>query len=173
MSRRFLLRIAFALLGLCCLLAISCAGYRLGPVGRADYKSVAVPMFRNATLRPQLEAQITNAIIKRLQADGSLRVQSVADADIVLTGTIARYQRSTVRSLREDTGVPREYNITITATVEAREARTGRVVLQPTELTGSADTFIGHDQQSAELQVLPLIADDLARKVVRLLVETW
>jgi hypothetical protein len=165
MSRAFLLAVALAVAG--------CAGYRLGPTLGAEYRSVAVPMFRNKTYKPQLEAQITNSIIKRFQADGTLRVESVADADIILTGEITDYRRHQLRSARTDTGAPREYRVSIDAKIEARDRVTGKLVLAPTVVTGSADTFIGADLQSAEQQALPLIADDLAKQVVTLLAEKW
>jgi hypothetical protein len=156
-----------------CLVAGGCAGYRIGPMLQADYKSIAVPMFANKTLTPQLEAQITNGILKRLQADGSLRIDSVANADVVLTGEILRYNRHPLRSLRNESGTPREYRISIDARVEARSRATGKTVVPAMVLTGYADTFIGSDLQAAEQQLLPLIADDLARQVVTLLVEKW
>jgi glycosyltransferase involved in cell wall biosynthesis len=93
------------------LLTAGCAGYRLGPTLSADYKSVAVVMFKNKTLKPQLEAQITNGIIKRLQADGTLRVDSEANADIVVTGFIPNiadffhYSRVFVAPLRYGAGL--------------------------------------------------------------------
>jgi hypothetical protein len=155
------------------LLVAGCAGYRVGPVAQRNFKSIAVPMFRNQTLRPQLEAQIANAIIKDLQLDGSLRIESEPNADVVLEGAVIHYERTALRMLRNDTNVPREYEITITVRVEARDRRTGEVVLKPTDVFGKSDVFIGTDQQSAELQALPLIADDVARKVVGLLVESW
>jgi hypothetical protein len=158
---------------LCCVLAAGCAGYHVGPVLHADYKSVAVPMFKNKSLHPQLEAQITNAIIKRLQADGTLRVESQDDADVVVSGTVVGYDRRFLRSSRDNTNVAREYRIIITAEIEARNRRTGQVVVKLTTIKGAADTFIGSDLQSAEFQVLPLVADDLARQVVSLLVESW
>jgi hypothetical protein len=148
-------------------------GYHLGPVLKADYKSVAVLMFKNKTLKPQLEAQVTNGIIKRLQSDGTLRVESKENADIILTGQILRYRRSALRALRTEVVTPREFRISIDAQIEARDRVTGKVLLKPAVITGSADTFIGTDLQSAEEQVLPLIADDLARQVVSLLVESW
>jgi hypothetical protein len=92
---------------------------------------------------------------------------------VVLDGAVIHYERTALRMLRNDTNVPREYEITITVRVEARDRRTGEVVLKPTEVSGKSDVFIGTDQQSAELQALPLIADDVARKVVGLLVENW
>jgi Lipopolysaccharide-assembly len=158
---------------LICLFAWGCAGYHIGPVTKRNFNSIAVPMFRNMTLLPQLEAQISNAVIKRLQQDGSLRIEAEPRADVVLKGSITKYFREAVRALRTDTGVPREYEITITVRVEATDRRTGEIVLKPTDVEGKSEVFIGEDQQSAEEQVLPLIADDIAKRVTGLLVENW
>jgi hypothetical protein len=166
-------RVAIILAGLGCALAAGCMGYRVGPVLKADYRSVAVPMFKNKTYKPQLEAQITNGIIKRLQADGTLRVDSEANADVVVTGEITHYDRLALRLTQEDVNVPREYRLVIIVHVEGRDRRTGKVVLKPTDISGTTDMFIGADLQSAEYQALPLVADDVARQVVSLLVESW
>ena len=179
MSHRNLVngRIATATLTACgvvlALFVFGCAGYRVGPVAKRNFTSIAVPVFRNETLLPQLEAQVSNAIIKRLQQDGSLRIETEPRADVVLTGTISRYERNALRTLRSDTGVPREFEIAITVRVEAKDRRTGETVLKSTEVVGKSDVFIGEDQQSAEEQVLPLVADDIGRQIARLLVESW
>ena len=161
------------LAGLVALLTIGCAGYHLGPTQNLPYRSVAVPMFKNKTLKPQLEAQVTNAIIKRFQSDGTLRIEAVADADVVVTGEITRFSRRVLRSVQSNVNLPWEYRITIEARIEARLRGTGEVVLKPVTVEGHADTFIGSDLQSADEQVLPLIADDLAKRVVPLLAERW
>ena len=150
-------------------------GYHVGSISKADYHSVAVLTFQNRTPHPEpgLESQITGAIIKRLQADGTLRVESQDNADIVLTGKITQYHRAPLRFMRDITSVPREYRITIAAKIEAHNGRTGAVVLKPTVVTGSADTFIGVDLQSADFQTIPLVADNLARRIVSLLAESW
>ena len=158
---------------LCAALLTSCAGYKLGPIQKTAYRSVAVPMFKNHTLKPQMEAQVTNAIIKRLHANGSLAVKTVDDADVIVRGEIVGYDRTTLRGHRLDTTVPAELRLTIQARIEAYDRVTGVAVLPATVVTGSADAFLGADQQSAELQALPLIAEDLARKAVSLLVEGW
>lgn len=153
--------------------ASGCLGYHAGPVTKRNFNSIAVPMFHNETLRPQLEAQISNAIIRRLQQDGSLRIEGEPRADVILHGTIFRYQRTALRTLHTDTGVPREYEIAITVRVEATDRRTGETVLRSTEVEGKSDVFIGEDQQSSEEQALPLVADDIAKRVAGLLVESW
>ena len=150
-----------------------CADYRVGPTLGANYRSVAVLTFRNKTYLPQIEIQVTGAIIKGFQADGTLSIDSAASADVIVTGEITHYRRHGLRSQRTDTGAPSEYRITIEARVEARDRVTGQAVLPPTVVTGTADTFIGDDLQSAEQQVLPLVAENLAKRVVTLLAEKW
>jgi hypothetical protein len=150
-----------------------CAGYHVGPVTKTNFHSIAVPMFRNETLLPQLEAQISNAVIQRLQQDGSLQIEPRPRADVVLIGAVERYDRIALRSLETDAGVPREFRISITVRVEATDRRTGETVLKSTEVVGTSDVFIGEDQQSAEMQALPLVADDIAKRVAGLLVESW
>jgi hypothetical protein len=155
-----------------CLLA-GCFGYHVGPVADIDYRTVAVPMFANRTVRPQLEAQVTNGIIKRLHQDGSLQVVDRELADVVVVGKIVDYQRSVLRTEKDDTGVPREYRVTVVAQVEIRDRRNGTRIVEPRRIEGAADTFIGTDLQAADYQALPLAADALARKVVTLLTERW
>ena len=167
------LRLGAALTALACALTVGCAGYHVGPVSNPGYRSVAVPMFKNKTLIPQLEAQITNGIIKRLQTDGTLQVESREDADVILVGEILHYRREELRSSRDNSNQPREYRIIIEARVEAHSRVSGEMVVKPTIVTGEAATFIGSDLQTAEYQVLPLIADNLSKRVVTMLVERW
>jgi outer membrane lipopolysaccharide assembly protein LptE/RlpB len=170
MMRRWLSLIALATTAA---LMTGCLGYRVGAVGERRYSSIAVPMFRNKTVTPQLEAQVTNGIIKRLHEDGTLLVQNRSTADAVLFGTITRYNRRSVRGALTDAGVPREYRLTITVVVEVLDQRTGEHILKPTTLQGSAEAFIGTDLQSADDQALPLIAEDIARQVAGRLTENW
>ena len=175
MSRRALGRVIAAVASgaLALQLASGCAGYHVGPVTKRNFNTIAVPVFSNETLRPQLEAQISNAVIRRLQEDGSLRIAAMDRADTVLHGAVIHYVRTTLRSLHSDTGIPREYEIAITVRVEARDRRTGEIVLKSTEVEGKSDVFIGENQQSGEEQALPLVADDIAKRVAGLLVESW
>ena len=166
-------RIRLWLTGVLCVLTGGCAGYQLGPTQALPYHSVAVLMFKNKTLKPQLEAQVTNAIIKRFQRDGTLRIEYASDADVLLTGQITKYERQELRAVRTDVNTPREYRITIAARIEARMRGTGELIFSPVTIEGRADTFIGTDLQSADEQALPLIADDLAKRVVPLLAERW
>jgi hypothetical protein len=88
------------------LLLTNCAGYQLGaskPHQMANVTKLAVPTFQNDTLEPRLEVLVTNALIKKLQADGAYQIVPRDEADAVLLATIDDVERSQFRSVRTDT----------------------------------------------------------------------
>lgn len=155
------------------LLALSgCAGYHLGPVNglEAGEKSVQVDPFANRTLQPQLTDALSLQLRKELQQDGTYHLATHGDADVIVTGSITRYQRTEVTLASNDILTVRDFRLTITAQVTARERSTGKVLFdQP--VSGFTLIRVGSDLPSAERQALPLLAQDLARNVTALLVE--
>ena len=51
-----------------------CASYQLGSMLPNDIKTVYVPTFINKTGEPMIESEATQAAIRELQKDGSLKV---------------------------------------------------------------------------------------------------
>ena len=76
------------------LLAAGC-GYSLVGTGRSvlpsHITSVAVPLFANKTLEPELEKEITNAIRQEFIRDGRLKVVDTARATSILEGRLVSY----------------------------------------------------------------------------------
>jgi hypothetical protein len=163
------LRTASTLALLC---ATGCAGYRLGPTNgvAAGEKSVQVTPFINQTLEPRLTDAVTSQMRKELQRDGTYQLVSTPGADIVVSGTLTSYQRNEVTLASNDILTVRDFRLTLTARVIAREAGTGKALLdQP--VTGHTLIRVGNDLPSAERQAMPLLANDLARNITALLVE--
>ncbi len=166
-------RLGFVLLAWCAVLALcGCAGYRLGPTGGlvAGEKSVQVSPFANRTLEPRLGEFVTSALRKNLQRDGTYRLATRGDADILVTGEITHYTRFGLSYQSKDILTVRDYQLTVTSHVTARERSTGKVVLDRI-VTGITPVRAGSDLASAERQASPLLAQDLARNVTALLVD--
>ena len=169
MRRLFLLCLATAFLGL-----NGCA-YRLGPSNgeSAGTRSIQVNPFENKTLEPRLIDAVSFAMRRQLQQDGTYTVDTKNEGDIVLSGTIVSYERRSLSLQSRDALTPRDYRLTITALVTARDRVSGKLLLDKM-LAGHSDIRIGADLASAERQALPLIAADLARNATALLVDgTW
>jgi hypothetical protein len=163
------------LMGLAALLLASCAGYRLGPTNgvAAGEKSVQLLPFSNQTLEPRLTDEVSAQLRRFLQHDGTYRLATHDDGDIIVTGAITRYQRYELSFLPNNTLTVRDYRLRLTAQVTARERSTGKVILdQP--VTATTLIRVGADLPSTERQSLPLLAAELAHNVAALLVDgSW
>ena len=152
-----------------------CAGYRLGPVnpdlppGRSVFVQPAV----NQTMEPRLGEAVTAALRRQFQRDGTFQPMRAGQADVVLSTTVLALDRLGVSFHPQDLVRPQDFQLTLQAHVRAVERSSGRVLLDRT-FQGQTLMRIGPDLASAERQILPLLADDLARKVVLALAEgTW
>src|ERR1700722_20934102 len=83
-------------LGALALVLAGCAGYRLGPTNGepAGTRSIQVNPFANKTLEPGLVDYVTSSLRKDLQRDGTFRLDTQQEGDIVLSGVITAYSRS-------------------------------------------------------------------------------
>jgi len=167
--------------GLCCallslvLLSSGCAGYRLGPTNglAAGEKSIQVIPFSNQTIEPRLGDAVTIQVRKQLQRDGTYRVATHDDGDILISGAVIHYRRQEVSFLPTDILTVRDYRLSLTAQVTARERGTGKLLFEQ-PVTGSTLIRVGTDLTSSERQALALLAGDLARNVTALLVDgSW
>jgi hypothetical protein len=164
---------AFILLPL--LLLAGCAGYRLGPTNGlyAGDKSIQINPFVNETLEPRLSEPITLEVRKRIQQDGTYKLATHGDGDIIVNGTITSYDRSGISYQPGDVITVRDYNVAITARIVAVDRISGKTNLNQL-VKGRTTIRVGSDLTSAERQAIPLISADLARNTVAALADgTW
>ena len=137
---------------------VSCAGYQLGgskPVAMARVKSIAVPMFANATLHPRAEALATSAVANAFVQDGTYRIARTDQADAVLDGQLAEIKYTPIRNTRLDTQHPEELANTVTLTWTLRDARDRTKVLASGTSSGSSELFVSSNLQTARNNALP------------------
>jgi hypothetical protein len=153
-----------------------CAGYRVGDTSGRNLqgvRSVYVPVAKNASLEPDLQMTVTNAIIRRFNSDGTLEVNQNSNADSELDVTITNVQQTAVRSSTSDILVTAQYQLTIEATATYVNRRLGRKIFENAAVTGSTTFFTQSNIQEGERQALPLAAEDLANNAVKLITEGW
>ena len=155
-------------------LLTGCA-YTIGPVNGvvAKDKSIQVVPFVNQTVEPSLTDAVTMEVRKALQQDGTYRLATHDDGDIIVTGTISSFQRHEMTFQRSDTLTARDYRLGLTAQITARNRSSGKVIVE-SPVTAFTLIRVGADITSSERQALPLLAQDLAKNVTAMLVEgTW
>ena len=152
-----------------------CAGYQFGPTTGhpAGEKSIQVDPFKNETPEPRLIEPVVSALRKQLQQDGTYRLATRGDADILVTGTLIRYEREGVSFQPNDILTARDFNVRLAAKITATERQSGKTLLDR-EVTGRTSLRPGLDFASAERQAAALLAEDLAKNITSLLVDgSW
>jgi len=156
-------------------LAAGCAGYRLGPTNPdlTRGRSIQVNFFQNQTVEPRLVEAVNHALRRNLQQDGTYKLNTRGDGDVVVSGVIVNYARQGLSFQPTDTLTARDYQVNVVIRLTATDRGTGRVILDR-DVTGRTTIRFGTDLASAERQALPVLADDFAKNATTLLVEgTW
>lgn len=162
-------------LGIMALTLAGCAGYRLGPTNGAiaGAHSIQIDPFVNRTLEPRLVDYVMGSLREDLQRDGTFRLDTHQEGDVVLTGVITSYNRSQLSVQPTDVLTVLDYQISMTAQITARDRVTGKIILDK-PVTATTMLRAGNDLTSAERQAIPLLAEDFARRATALLVDgTW
>lgn len=158
-------------------LAAGPCGYHRAGRGRnlpKDVRVIAVPAFKNTSLRYRVEQRFTEAVMDEiLRRDRRLTVTSTPErADVVLRGDIKGFNVAGV--LLDDTGRTRVFQVTITIGVTLRDRRTNRILFdQPNfvfrgeyELPEGPATLFNEEDPAVDR-----IAQEFARSLITTLLE--
>ena len=150
-----------------------CAGYQLGPAKPSymkDVRTVAVPVFRNNTLLPQVEGLVTDTVARQFQQDGTYELASRDAADVILNCTLERITRTPQRSVTGNVLLTTEFDLSLLASYQVVDRRTGKI-LDSGQVNGTTNFFVGNDVTQDERQALPLAAEQLAVRLVSTVAE--
>jgi outer membrane lipopolysaccharide assembly protein LptE/RlpB len=130
------MRIACLVVAGTMLAACGCAsdptqGYTTKSQYLTNVRTVAVPIWTRGkeVYRRELEFQLTEALVKRLELSTPYKVVDKARADTELRGTIDNVSQR-VLSFNPDTGDPREKEITYTVSFTWTDLRSGKVLVK-------------------------------------------
>ena len=154
------------------LMFTGCAGYKLGPSNgmEAGSRSIQINPPVNQTFEPRVAEALNQQLRKQVQRDGTYRLDSRGEGDVVVSTTITKYNRFGETYQRRDTLTARDYRIQLYAQVTAYDRVTGKNVINR-EFVGRTSVRLGTDQASAERQALPLVTEDLARMITSALAD--
>lgn len=165
-----------ALLALATLLAgAGCGGYSVGPTNGKSAGALAIRIghVSNGTDEPRLADTVSHALRAQVHVDGTFRLATRDDGDIVITTALRTFQRAPLTFQARDIIATRDYDAVLTAHVKAIETGSGKVLIDE-EVTGRATIRSTLDLGSAERQAAPLIAENLARNIISRLSEgSW
>ena len=159
------------LTALAALLLAGCSGYTNKSLYPQDVKSIYVQMFDNRTFRRGLEFTLSDALAKRIESDTPYRIISDKDrTDSILDGQLVVIAESVLTQDRE-IGRPLEKEVVLTATVDWKNLRTGRMMINHRSISAAASysEFLNQDFTYAST----LAANKLAEKIVEVMQDNW
>ena len=153
-------------------LFLSGCAYSVGPTNglQAGTQSIEIRPFTNDTQEPRIIDPVVTALRRTIQRDGTFTLSTRDGADVLVTGTIVRYNRIELTVQPTDVVTVRDYRLEMTARVFARVRSTGRVLLDR-EVSGHTTIRVGADLTTSERQAIPLVAENLAFNITSLLAD--
>jgi len=162
------------LIGLGLMISSGCAtgGYRFGSTHDRSIRTIHIPIFENTTQHEGLQAELTEAIIKKIQRDTPYRVTSRLEADSVLSGTITSSRFRQLSRTRQ-TGLSQELTYELTVDFDWIDSGSGEPIERRRALSAIAtfvpDRRVGERRAVGEQGVI----DELASLIVEQLEASW
>lgn len=161
----------------CGLLAVAAAvggcGIYSTTSGRLDpsLRRVAVPFLENQSTEPNIETELTDAIVQALQDDNTLKVADEEHADTILSGKVLRYKLKEAFA-RADLQVD-EYQVQIMVELSMVRRVTNEPLFSKRRLTGTGNFILNDPNGSTEQTARTQAAQEIVRQLVALVVEDW
>jgi len=162
------------LLSLClaALVLSGCGYYSTTSRTAKDIKSVYVPFFSNETTQPDLDIQVTEAVVDDLVDDNTLKVVSEDQADAILQGRIVAFEnRPFSFNVELDA---QEYVVRIRVVASLYKRRTNEPLWENLTIEGTSTYFVEpqegeNDFDAAVDQAVFIITE----RVLNLTVQDW
>lgn len=168
-------RVILVLLGM----AVACGGctvmgYRLGSMLPAEIRTVYIPTCVNETGEPLIEQEVTRAVMAEVQMNGALKIVGTAEgADAELRVTLINFELTPVSYVRGSASTANSYRMNIRGAYRLVARDGGRVLAESPGLTGWEEFEMTGDMTTSKSAALRPAAEDLGRRIIDQIVESW
>jgi hypothetical protein len=138
---------------------------------QAERKLVFVGFLENETAEPNLGVELTDAIVRALQEDNTLKVVGEDAAESVIAGRVLRY---TLREMatRPDLTV-NEYQVQIAVSLTFTIRSSGEAIFDRRTFNGSGNYVLNDPQGTTEQTAREEAAREIVRDILAQVVEDW
>lgn len=162
----------FGLIGL--LFSTGCANYQLGTGGKVTFRTLYVAPVVNESNLPQAVAIISTQVRESfLQDPRIILVNTPEEAEATLTVRVLKYGRTGKTGRRDDTGLGRNFDVTIEAEASLRDNRDNHFIFENRKAAASRAVFGDSGQLQAEYNNVPLLGEILAKNIRSATLDTW
>jgi hypothetical protein len=147
------------------------SGYSNASLFPGDISTVYLEMFDNRSFRRGVEYTLTDALAKRIEAQTPYKIVSDRDrADSVMSGQLVTIGEG-ILTIERETGRALEKEVLLTAVVNWKNLKTGRLMLNNQTVT--AATSFSELQSQDFTYASAVAANKLATSIVQLMENPW
>ena len=161
-----------AALGVSC--GSGCSHYRLGTGEAPAFRTIHILPVTNSAAVPQAQALLATRLREAFIRDGrAIPVNSDETADVTLAVQIDDYRRDVAVARAEDTGRARKFDVTLRVRCTLQTPGAPHPGFVDRIVSARREVFTDGGQLQAEYQILPHLADAVARQLVRAVLDSW
>ncbi len=165
-------RLLVLLPALVALLSGCASSYRVGTTLAPELRDTCVPKIVNSSKEPNLDQEVTKALLREIQRDGTLNLVDEQFARTAIEIEVVQFDMSALAYRTNDKHTGSEYRGTITASVVFRDRRDNKILYRRS-LTGYKDFPVAGDVTSAKRRVFPEASKKLAENIVNECISLW
>jgi len=150
-----------------------CASYRFKSTVPQELRTISVPVFENASGYPEIDAVVTEYVLREFQREGTFKIKNIDDSSLKLLGKLVKTDLTPLRYDRNYGSRASEYRYTLVAEITLVERSTGKLLMDGVQIKANT-TFMTHGDMLTGMQdAYPRIAKDLSRSIVDAVLANW
>jgi hypothetical protein len=150
-----------------------CANYRLKTAVPDELRTIAVPVFENASGFPEIDALVTQEVLREFQREGTFKLARLDDASLKLLGKLESSKNEPVNFDRNFSSRASEYRHTLTARITLVERGSGKLLIDDMPIKANTTFLVRGDMLTGLQDAQPRIARELARAITDAVLAHW
>ena len=167
-KRCFVLTLAATLLAF-----TGCSTYRFSSAVPEELRTIAVPVFENASSYPEIDSIVTQYVLREFQRQGTFKIKDLNDSSLKLIGRLVKSDLQPLSYDRNYGSRTSEYRYALVAEITLVERSTGKLLIDAMPIKANT-TFLTHGDMLTGMQdAYPRIAKELSRSIVDAVLAHW
>lgn len=171
-GRLIAMTMAAATLGLAGCSSDPTKGYSTTSIYPTDIRTVAIPIFSSDSYTRDVEFELTDALIKEVEARTPYKVVPADRADTVILGQVRKIALDQLSKSRQ-TGLSEEVIVSVTIDFQWKDQRSGKPLIERKGFTGNA-LFVPSEPSSEPIELGQFaVVQQLAQDIVSEMQSDW
>ena len=155
------------------LAAAGCSTYTFRSHVPEELRTIAVPVFENASGYPEIDAVVTQYVLREFQREGTFKISPLDSASLKLLGKLVKTDLQSLNYDRNYGSRTSEYRYSLVAEITLVERGSGKLLIDAMPVKANT-TFLTHGDMLTGMQdAYPRIAKELARAITDAVLAQW